>query len=401
MINRLVGVVGTWSLPSRPAAAPYEVMRTGYDLIGNSGVPQRADRYDAGGMSAQEQIDNASAEAPTLTRGDRAQAWLGRYGPGFGVVIVGVALAYGLNQVVPALSALTIAVVLGAVARNSGLLGERILPGASLATNKLLRIGVVFLGLQLAVGQILELDPGVLAIVVLTVSVTFAGTLLAGKLIGTRRGTTLLVATGFSICGASAAAAMDSVSDSDEDDLATAVALVTIFGGAMIFLLPLLQGPLGLEAQTFGIWSGASVHEVAQVVATASVAGPAALAVATVVKLTRVVLLAPLIAGYSVITRRSGAPAETASGKRPPLVPLFVLGFIAMVAVRSTGILPEAVLNGADVLTTLLLAGALFGLGTSVHLASLIRTGGRPLALGLTSTLLAATVSLGGIVLFV
>jgi uncharacterized integral membrane protein (TIGR00698 family) len=323
------------------------------------------------------------------------KSFVNRYGPGLGVVAVGVAISFAINQFAPAISALTIAVVLGAIARNVKLLGPRTLPGASLATKKLLRIGVVFLGLQLAVSQILQLDPGVLLVVVLTVSGTFAATLLLGKRFGVSKGTTLLVATGFSICGASAAAAMDAASDSEEDDLVTAVALVTIFGGAVIFLLPLLQKPLGLSAQSFGIWSGASVHEVAQVVATASVAGPAALAIATIVKLTRVVLLAPLIAGYGLVRRQS-----VTEGKRPPLVPLFVLGFLAMVGLRSTGLLPDSVLHVTTLITTLLLAGALFGLGTSVHLGSLFRTGGRALALGAASTVVAASLSLLGIAVF-
>ncbi|TSB21716.1 YeiH family protein [Streptomyces benahoarensis] len=324
--------------------------------------------------------------------------WLAHHGPGLAVVVVGVAVSYGLNRLVPAVSALTIAVLLGALARNTGLLGDRVLPGAKLATKKLLRTGVVLLGLQLALSQVLQLDPGVLLVVAVTVAGTFAGTMWLGRRMGIRPGTTLLVATGFSICGASAAAAMDAVSDSDEEDLATGVALVTIFGSLAIVLLPLLQHPLGLTDTSFGVWSGASVHEVAQVVATASVAGPAALAVATVVKLTRVVLLAPLIAGYSIVRRRKGTPDAT--GKRPPLVPLFVLGFIAMVAVRSSGVLPASVLTAAQTLTTLLLAGALFGLGTSVHLMSLIRTGARPVVLGAGSTVLAGALSLAGILAF-
>ncbi len=322
-----------------------------------------------------------------------------RLGPGLAVVAAGVALSYLVSTWVPALSALTVAVVLGAVARNVGLLGDWATPGTSLATKKLLRLGVVFLGLQLAVSQILDLDPGILLVVLLTVSVTFTGTLLLGRRIGAKRGATLLVATGFSICGASAAAAMDAVSDSDEEDLATTVALVTIFGGLAIFLLPALQGPLGLPDVSYGVWAGASVHEVAQVVAAASAAGPTALAVATVVKLTRVVLLAPLIAGYSVV-RRHRERGQEHEGRRPPLVPLFVIGFIAMVVVRSVGVLPGPVLDGAHVLTTLLLAGALFGLGTSVHLVSLIRTGGRAVLLGAGSTVLAAGASLLGIALF-
>ncbi|HET8602152.1 MAG TPA: putative sulfate exporter family transporter [Segeticoccus sp.] len=336
---------------------------------------------------------------PDASPRERAADAVRRFGPGLAVVVVGVAISYVISSTVPAISALTIAVVLGAIARNVGLLGGWALPGTSLATKKLLRVGVVFLGLQLAVSQILGLDPGILLVVLLTVSCTFAGTVFLGRKIGASRGTTLLVATGFSICGASAAAAMDAVSDSEEEDLATAVALVTIFGGLAIFVLPALQAPLGLPDTSYGVWSGASVHEVAQVVAAASAAGPTALAVATVVKLTRVVLLAPLIAGYSVVRRRRER-GSVQEGKRPPLVPLFVLGFIAMVALRSVNVLPTGVLDGAHVLTTLLLAGALFGLGTSVHLASLIRTGGRAVLLGAGSTLIAACISLLGIALF-
>lgn len=338
----------------------------------------------------------ASPTSPTIgpTTGLR------RYGPGLLLVLVAVAVSYALSSQIPALSSLTIAVVLGALARNLGMLGDWALPGTSVATKKLLRVGVVFLGLQLAVSQVLDLKPGILLIVLMTVAGTFAGTMWLGRLLGTRPGVTLLVATGFSICGASAAAAMDAVSDSDEEDLATSVALVTIFGGLAMFVLPVLQGPLGLSSTAYGVWSGASVHEVAQVVAAASTAGASALAVATVVKLTRVVLLAPLIAGYSVARRRR--ERHTAQeGARPPLVPLFVVGFIVMIAVRSTNLLPDSVLDGAQVLTTLLLAGALFGLGTSVHLVSLVRTGGRAVLLGAGSTILAAAISITGIALLI
>lgn len=330
-------------------------------------------------------------------------AWRGKifgYVPGLLLVAVGVAAAYAVSALVPAASALTVAVALGVLARNTGVVGGWARPGTRFATRKLLRLGVVLLGLQLAVGQVLRLPAGVLAVVVVTVGVTFAGTLAAGRLLRVSRGTTLLVATGFSICGASAAAAMDAVSGSDEEDLATAVALVTIFGGAAIFILPALYGPLALDPVQAGTWTGASVHEVAQVVAAASSAGPTALSTAVVVKLTRVVLLAPLVAGYSVLRRyrATSAPTdETTSGKRPPLVPLFVIGFLAMVAVRSTGLLPQATLDAAHLVTTLLLAGALFGLGTSVHVGTLVRTGGRAVALGLVSTLVAGTVAFTGI----
>jgi hypothetical protein len=125
---------------------------------------------------------------------------------------------------------------------------------------------------------------------------------------GVSPGTSLLVATGFSICGASAVAAMDGVTRNEEDEVVTAIVLVTLFGSLAIVVLPLLQHPLGLSDVEFGVWTGASVHDVAQTVATASVVGPAAL--------TAVVLLAPMVAGVSIWRRRTQTFAYGA--RRPP-----------------------------------------------------------------------------------
>jgi uncharacterized membrane protein YadS len=174
---------------------------------------------------------------------------------------------------------------------------------------------------------------------------------------------------------------MEGVVDRDDEDVATAVALVTCYGSLALGVLPLLAHALGLDATRTGSWAGISVHEVAQVVAAAGPAGAAAVAVAIVVKLSRVVLLAPVVAIV-------GAAERTRRGGHAPLVPLFVLGFLAMVAVRSTGLVPAFALDVAKTASTLLLAGALFGLGCAVRLGPLLRGGGRALLLGLLSTLL-------------
>ncbi len=142
------------------------------------------------------------------------------------------------------------------------------------------------------------------------------------------------------ICGASAIAAMEETAGADEEDVTVAIAMVTLFGTLALVLLPLLQGPLGLTDLQFGMWAGASVHEVGQVVAAASPAGAAIVAIAVVVKLTRVVMLAPVVAGVSV-TAAGASPAGAERDATTPLVPLFVLGFLACVALRSTGVLPR------------------------------------------------------------
>jgi uncharacterized integral membrane protein (TIGR00698 family) len=308
------------------------------------------------------------------------------------VLLTGIVFAYAINRVVPVISALTVAVFLGALARNIGLLTPALLHGITFATRPLLRGGVVLLGLQLALGQVLGLGAGRIAIVVTTVIVTFLGTQWLGPRLGLSHNCTLLVATGVSICGASAVAAMNGVAEGEEEEVATAIALITLYGSLAIVLLPLLQSPLGLSQAEYGTWVGASVHEVAQVVAAATPAGPIALAVAVVVKLTRVILLAPLVAGVSILRHR-----EAHATTRPPILPMFVVGFIGMVGVRSSGMLPIELLSAAKIAATLLLTGALFGLGSSVQLSALVRTGGQATVLGGAATLLAASTALAGV----
>ncbi|MGJ5893692.1 putative sulfate exporter family transporter [Streptomyces sp. V2] len=311
--------------------------------------------------------------------------------PGLLVAATGTAVAFQLASLVPALSALTAAVVLGAAV--GGMLPEETRAGMTWAARKCLRLGVVLLGLQLGLGEVLGLGAGTVAAVVATVLATFAGTLLLGRLLSLPPGLTLMVATGFSICGASAIAAMDSVTDTDKEEVATAVTLVTLYGSAAIAFLPYLGQALALSPEHLGTWAGISVHEVAQVVAAASPAGPGAVAIAVVVKLTRVVLLAPMVAGAGALHRRRTATP----GHRPPLVPLFVAGFLATMLLRTTGTVPPTVLTSAKTTTTLLFTAALFALGSGVRLGALLRTGRRGLLLGALSTALVTAVGYGSL----
>ena len=138
------------------------------------------------------------------------------------------------------------------------------------------------------------------------------------------------------------------------------------------------------------------MHDVGQVVATAQIAGTAALAVAVVVKLTRVLMLAPMVAITAAVERRRAADV---AGPRPAIVPLFVVGFLVAVLVNTFVPLPEWVLTGADVVQTALLAMALFALGASIRVAALVRTGWRALVVGLTSWVLVAALAYGAVLI--
>ncbi|MFG3508059.1 YeiH family protein [Streptomyces sp. NPDC047821] len=321
--------------------------------------------------------------------------------PGLALAAAGVGVALLVHLAVPAVPMLTAAVVLGVAAAHTPWLRARVRggcrPGLTLAAKRLMRVGVVLLGLKLSLSDVLGLGWSTVAMVLAVVAATLGGTWWLGRRMGLPGDQPVLIATGYAICGASAIGAVGSVRDSDEDDAATSVALVTLCGTLAIAVLPLLHGPLGLSDAQFGRWVGAGVHDVGQVVAAAQTAGPAALGEAVLVKLMRVALLAPLVAALVVAARLRGRGAP--EGGRPPLVPLFVAGFLAMVALRTTGVLPEPVLAGAGTAQELLLAAALFGLGSAVHLPTLSRTGARVALLGLTAWVIVAAASYAGVLL--
>ena len=321
-------------------------------------------------------------------------------------IVPGLALALGVAvlamlaaPLLPGISALILAIVVGAVLANVVPLPRATAPGLAIASKKLLRAGIVLLGLQVALGDLASLGLGMLLVVVVVVGVGILGTVLLGRLVGVGRHLALLIACGFSICGAAAVAAASGVTDPDdehEEDTVTAVALVVLCGSLMIVVVPAAAALMGLHGETAGLWAGASIHEVAQVVATGgAIGGGAALTVAVIVKLARVLMLAPVMAVLSMQQRRHGG----SDGKRPPLVPLFVLGFLAMVLVRSFVPIPEQVLEVGSLLQTLLLAAAMFALGTGVRIALLKQVGLRPFVLAALSTLLVAALALGGVLL--
>lgn len=299
-----------------------------------------------------------------------------------GVAAVAAGLAIAVSSLFPLAGPLLIALILGAVAANTPMADLRILRDHSQTTKLLLRVGVVLLGLKLPLEAILDIGAGGIAVVVVTVVVTYFATIAIGDRFGLDRGFVTLLAAGFSICGAAAIAAVNDTVRAKQRHVAVAVAMVTLFGSLMIVVLPWLSQLIGLSQEQSAIWAGASIHEVAQVVAAASIMGSGAVAVATTVKLGRVVLLAPM---YALASRRGGQ----SSGQRAPLVPWFVIGFAIAVAVRSTDLLPAGALQLTDLVTTFLLAAGMFGLGMGIRAKEIWPVPAKAFVLAAASTLIA------------
>lgn len=284
-----------------------------------------------------------------------------------------------------------VAVALGILLANTVGPPARADPWLAFASGPLLRLGIVLLGFELVFQETLRLGARGLAVVVAVVVATFFGTLWAGRRLRVSNGLSLLVATGFSICGISAIAAARDVTDADDEEVAYAIALVTLCGTLAIVLLPALRGVLGLDARAYGAWVGASVHDVGQVVAASSAVGGVAVSTAIVVKLTRVLLLGPLVAWIAWSQHGPGAP------RRHLVPPLFVLAFLGAALLRSADVVPDALLDAIADLKVVLLAVALFAVGARVELRRLVAVGARPLLLGFASWAIVAAVAYAGV----
>ncbi|MFI5719297.1 YeiH family protein [Nocardia sp. NPDC051750] len=326
----------------------------------------------------------------------RARRWASEYMPGLLLAALVVAAIVLLTRQFATISPLLAAILVGAIAANVVDIPQRIRPGLQFCAKRLLRVGVALLGVQVTFTDILGLGPATLLAVLVVVVAGIVGTMMLGRMLGIGWTQRLLIACGFSICGAAAVAAADGVVDADEEEVLTSIALVVVFGTLLIAIIPPAAHALGLDAATSGVWAGAAVHEVAQVVAVGGALGGTALTIAVVVKLARVVLLAPVLAAISWHIRRGQTDASRAEEHSPPLVPMFVLAFLACAAIRSTGVIPAAVLDAAREIQTILLTAAMFALGTGVRLRTLARIGARPILLATGSTLWVTLLALAG-----
>ncbi|WBL31784.1 YeiH family protein [Sinirhodobacter sp. HNIBRBA609] len=318
---------------------------------------------------------------------------LSRLAPGL-VLAAGIAAVATLAQQasgIAALNPMVLAMLAGILIRNARGVPGAAAPGIAFALRPVLRAGIVLLGFRLTLEQLVQVGvPGLMAIA-LTLVATFLFTKAAGHVLGVDRKLSELIAAGSAVCGASAVLAVNTVTRARDEDAAYAIACVSVFGTLSMLGFPLLAGVLHLAAEPYGLWAGASIHEVAQAVGAAFAQGEAAGQAGTVAKLSRVMLLAPLILSLGALARRSGR--SEATGRAP--MPWFVLGFIAAVALNSAAILPDALQGPIASTSAFLLTTALAAMGLETDIGKLRLKGLRPLALGALAWVFVSVTGLG------
>src|SRR5262245_26675310 len=298
-------------------------------------------------------------------------------------------VSYGLHQFYRPMSAAIIAILLGVSIRNLSKLPLAWIEASKGMVKRIIPATIVLTGASLNVTDVARVGGPSLAVIVASIGCATFAALAAGRLLGTRRKTAMLLGCGTAICGTSAIIAAAPIIWADDDDLLISVATVNILGLLVMLVLPPAGMLWNMAQSAFGVWAGSTVHAVPQAVTTGYSYGTQAGALATLTKLVRVTMLAPYLIGLALTAHRK---AQVSVAK---LLPLFIWGFLGLAALNTLGLLPvltfhplggverqtsmAAVLNDAS---TLLLTVSMAAMGLEVNVRSLLRTGLPALATG-------------------
>lgn len=266
-------------------------------------------------------------------------------------------------------------------------------PGIGYSAKILLRVGVALLGLRVSLDMVRQIGWGFVLVIALCIGFVILASVLLSRFVGKDRAFGFLTGGSVAICGASAAMAISSIlpqRETAERDLSFTVISVTAFSTVAMILYPIIADALGLDAHQTGLFLGGTIHDVAQVVGAGYSVSDETGDIATVVKLIRVTMLAPVVLIGALIMRRH-TPTGT---KRPPLLPGFVVVFLVLAALNSFHLVPEAVSQPAETLSRALLVTAVAAVGMKTSLAKLADVGGTAIAM-----LTVQTVVLAGLVL--
>lgn len=279
----------------------------------------------------------------------------------------------------PYIEALVMAILIGIVVRSFWRPGPRWQAGINFSAKLLLEIAVMLLGASISFSAILASGPALLAGIVFTVILAIGASYAISRLLGLSQHISILIACGNSICGNSAIAAVAPVIGASSDDVASSIAFTAVLGVVIVLGLPLLFPLLHLNETQYGTLAGLTVYAVPQVLAATIPAGLVATQVGTLVKLVRVLMLGPVVLVLSLLRNRiSDHQGDTpAKPGLLQLVPWFIVGFLALAAVRSLGFVPDATLKPITITASLLTIVSMAALGLGVDIRVIGNLGGR------------------------
>jgi uncharacterized integral membrane protein (TIGR00698 family) len=297
-------------------------------------------------------------------------------------------------------SAAILAIFAGAIAGNLLPVGKAVLEGAKRVARHTIPLTIVLTGATLSFANARAAGARACAIIVATMTASMAAAWIFGKLFGVWPRTSVLIGAGTAICGNSAIVAVAPLIDAEDQDVMLSMGAINVLGLVLMFVSPLVGAAIGLNDEGYGVWAGSTLHAVPQAVAAGFAFSEKAGGLATLVKLVRVALLAPLLVVLAFVYARSRKDRITVHYGR--LVPPFLWGFFALFLLNSFGLLPSLQFQSgykvasADVLAeagNILLTLSMAAMGLEVNLKLFLRVGGAALAAGAAASLVACITS--------
>ena len=269
--------------------------------------------------------------------------------------------------------------------------------GITFCSKKILQYSIIFIGFGMNIRNVLAAGEQSLAVMLCTIAASLLTALLMGRVLKVPSNTATLIGVGTSICGGSAIAATAPVIDADDREVAYSISTIFLFNILAVFLFPALGRILHMTDTGFGIWAGTAINDTSSVVAAGFAFSDAAGELATIVKLTRTLMIIPITLAltlYRTWKRKRQGTAAAASYSIVKIFPWFVLGFLLTAIVNSTGWIPPAASDWLNGLGKFGIMIAMAGIGLNTNLKSLVKNGVRPITLGLCCWFVVAVVSL-------
>ena len=304
-----------------------------------------------------------------------------KYLPGILLSFGIAAVSIFLGGLLPLIGSSVLAIVFGIVLNNSMKLPAVFQEGLSYSGKKLLQYSIIFLGFSMSIGQVSETGISSLRISLITILIAFLAAYLAGRFFKMNRVLTILIGFGTAICGGSAIAAASPILEADEEEIALSISTIFFFNILAVFIFPFLGHLLQMSDAFFGTWAGTAINDTSSVVAAGYTYSPSAGDLATIVKLSRALMIVPaclLFAAYRYI--KSKQSAQKTNLKQ--IFPWFIAWFVLASLISSLGFLPAAVIPYTKFISQWLMAMALAAIGAKVSFKQFKQAGAAPLLTG-------------------
>lgn len=324
--------------------------------------------------------------------------WISKNGLGVSLAFVIALAAYNLGRMFPLIGGPVFGILFGIIINNTAGKPEKAKSGINFASKKILQWAIIVLGAGLNLNHVLKTGMDSLSVTIFTLSAAFAAAYGFGRLLGIPANLKTLIGVGTAICGGSAIAAVSPIIEADDSDVAYSISTIFLFNILAVLIFPAMGHMLGLSDNGFGLWAGTAINDTSSVVAAGYAFSNAAGSYATIVKLTRTTMIIPISLIYAFVMmnkkKKEAVGGQNLNYSLMKIFPWFILWFLVASLLNTLGIFSGAMVKNLNASAKFMIVMALSAIGLSTDFKKMLKTGYKPMLLGLITWFSVAAVSM-------